>query len=101
MARNRIPLKRFGTPQEIADAAVYLMSDGAGDVTGDCLAIDGGEWLRSGGEFSDATDFDRDNLKQMLKGIRGKEKEARSEHVSDPRHHGQRRPPEGLPGARR
>ena len=45
---------------------------GAGYVTGDCLTIDGGEWLRSGGEFSDATDFDRDNLKQMLKAIRGK-----------------------------
>jgi len=48
------------------------MADGAGYVTGDCLTIDGGEWLRSGGEFSDATDFDRDNLKQMLKAIRGK-----------------------------
>ena len=74
MARNRIPLKRFGTPREIADAAVYLMSDGAGYVTGDCLTIDGGEWLRSGGEFSHATDFDRENLKQMLKAMRGKEK---------------------------
>ena len=74
MARNRIPLKRFGTPREIADAAVYLMSDGAGYVTGDCLTVDGGEWLRNGGEFSYATDFDRDNLKQMLKAMRGKEK---------------------------
>jgi NAD(P)-dependent dehydrogenase (short-subunit alcohol dehydrogenase family) len=74
MARNRIPLKRFGTPREIADAAVFLMSDGAGYVTGDCLTIDGGEWLRNGGEFSYATDFDRENLKQMLKAMRGKEK---------------------------
>src|SRR5947199_8873821 len=74
MARNRIPLKRFGTPREIADAAVYLMSDGAGYVTGDCLTVDGGEWLRNGGEFSYATDYDRDNLKQMLKAMRGKEK---------------------------
>jgi len=74
MARNRVPLKRFGTPREIADAAVYLMSDGAGYVTGDCLTVDGGEWLRNGGEFSWATDFDRENLKQMLKAMRGKEK---------------------------
>ena len=74
MARNRIPLKRFGTPREIADAAVFLMSDGAGYVTGDCLTVDGGEWLRNGGEFSWATDFDRENLKQMLKAMRGKEK---------------------------
>jgi NAD(P)-dependent dehydrogenase (short-subunit alcohol dehydrogenase family) len=74
MARNRIPLKRFGTPREIADAAVFLMSDGAGYVTGDCLTVDGGEWLRNGGEFSYATDFDRDTLKQMLKAMRGKGK---------------------------
>jgi NAD(P)-dependent dehydrogenase (short-subunit alcohol dehydrogenase family) len=74
MAKSRVPLKRFGTPREIADAAVYLLSDGAGYVTGDCLTIDGGEWLKNGGEFSYATDYDRDNLKQMLKAMRGKEK---------------------------
>jgi NAD(P)-dependent dehydrogenase (short-subunit alcohol dehydrogenase family) len=74
MARNRIPLKRFGTPREIADAAVFLMSDAAGYITGDCLTVDGGEWLKGAGEFSYATDFDRDNLKQMLKAMRGKEK---------------------------
>jgi NAD(P)-dependent dehydrogenase (short-subunit alcohol dehydrogenase family) len=74
MAKNRVPLKRFGTPREIADAAVFLMSDGAGYVTGDCLTVDGGEWLRNGGEFSYATDYDRENLKQMLRAMRGKEK---------------------------
>ena len=74
MARNRIPLKRFGTPREIADAAVFLMSDGSGYITGDCLTVDGGEWLKGAGEFSYATDFDRDNLKQMLKAMREKEK---------------------------
>ncbi|HEX4385080.1 MAG TPA: SDR family oxidoreductase [Myxococcales bacterium] len=74
MAKNRVPLKRFGTPDEIADAATYLMSPGAGYVTGDCLTIDGGEWLRNGGEFSWGTDYDRDNLKQMLRAMRGKEK---------------------------
>src|SRR5437763_16899929 len=76
MARNRVPLKRFGPPRELADPAVYLMSDGAGYVTGDCLTVDGGEWLRNGGEFSYATDYDRENLKQMLKSMRGKAKEA-------------------------
>jgi len=71
-ARNRVPLKRFGTPREIADAAVFLLSDGAGYVTGDCLVVDGGEWLRNGGEFSYATDYDRENLKQMFRAMRGK-----------------------------
>ena len=73
-ARNRIPLKRFGTPREIADAAVFLMADQSGYITGDCLTVDGGEWLKGAGEFSYATDYDRENLKQMLKAMRGKEK---------------------------
>src|SRR5712691_7364952 len=74
MAKNRVPLKRFGTPREIADAAVFLLSDGAAYVTGDCLTVDGGEWLKNGGEFSYATDYDRDNLKQMFRAMRGKER---------------------------
>ena len=74
MAKNRVPLKRFGTPREIADAAVFLLSDGAAYVTGDCLTVDGGEWLKNGGEFSYATDYDRDNVKQMFRAMRGKER---------------------------
>ncbi|HEU0053409.1 MAG TPA: SDR family oxidoreductase [Longimicrobium sp.] len=74
MARNRVPLKRFGTPREIADAATFLLSPHSGYVTGDCLTVDGGEWLKNGQEFSWATDFDRDALKQMLGAMRGKEK---------------------------
>jgi NAD(P)-dependent dehydrogenase (short-subunit alcohol dehydrogenase family) len=74
MARNRVPLKRFGTPREIADAATFLLSPQSGYITGDCLTVDGGEWLKNGGEFSWAADFDRDALKQMLKAMRGKEK---------------------------
>jgi len=73
-ARNRVPLKRFGTPREIADAAAFLLSDVAGYVTGDCLVVDDGEWLKNGGEFSYVTDYDRDNVKQMFRAMRGKEK---------------------------
>src|SRR2546430_956326 len=62
MAKSRVPLKRFGTPREIADAAVFLLSDGAAYVTGDCLTVDGGEWLKNGGELSYATDYERDNV---------------------------------------
>ncbi len=69
-AKNRIPLKRFGTPREIADAAAFLLSDGAGYVTGDCLTVDGGEWLRNGGEFSWGTDYDREELRRLFAGMR-------------------------------
>jgi NAD(P)-dependent dehydrogenase (short-subunit alcohol dehydrogenase family) len=39
---DRIPLGRFGTPEEIGAAVVYLASPGAGFVTGHVLVIDGG-----------------------------------------------------------
>jgi len=38
----RQPMARFGRPEEIASAAVYLASDEAGFVTGQTLTIDGG-----------------------------------------------------------
>ncbi len=41
-ALARVPMKRFGQPQEIGAAAVYLASDEAGYVTGQTLTIAGG-----------------------------------------------------------
>lgn len=40
--RRRIPLRRFGTPNEIADAVLYLSSDAASYITGTVLYADGG-----------------------------------------------------------
>lgn len=39
---NLIPLKRFGQPADIAAAVVFLASEGAGYITGQVLAVDGG-----------------------------------------------------------
>jgi NAD(P)-dependent dehydrogenase (short-subunit alcohol dehydrogenase family) len=49
---ERIPLKRVGEHQELANLAAYLMSDFSAYVNGEVITIDGGEWLRNGGEFS-------------------------------------------------
>jgi NAD(P)-dependent dehydrogenase (short-subunit alcohol dehydrogenase family) len=49
---QRVPLKRVGEHQELANLAAYLMSDFSSYVTGEVITIDGGEWLRNGGEFS-------------------------------------------------
>ena len=38
----RIPMDRFGTPEDVAEAVVFLCSDGAGYITGQVLTIDGG-----------------------------------------------------------
>ena len=49
---QRVPLKRVGEHQELANLAAYLMSDYSAYVNGEVITIDGGEWLRNGGEFS-------------------------------------------------
>ena len=41
-ARAAIPVGRFAKPSEIAHAAVYLASAGAGIVNGENLVMDGG-----------------------------------------------------------
>jgi NAD(P)-dependent dehydrogenase (short-subunit alcohol dehydrogenase family) len=48
----RVPLKRVGEHQELANLAAYLLSDYSAYVNGEVVTIDGGEWLRNGGEFS-------------------------------------------------
>jgi NAD(P)-dependent dehydrogenase (short-subunit alcohol dehydrogenase family) len=45
---RRIPLGRFGSEEEIANACAYLVSDFAAYVTGDVLTVDGGAWLERG-----------------------------------------------------
>jgi NAD(P)-dependent dehydrogenase (short-subunit alcohol dehydrogenase family) len=37
-----MPLKRFGTPEDIARAAVFLASDESSWMTGTALTLDGG-----------------------------------------------------------
>lgn len=49
---ERVPLKRVGDHQELANLAAYLLSDYSAYVNGEVITIDGGEWLKSGGEFS-------------------------------------------------
>ncbi|MDY7222702.1 2,4-dienoyl-CoA reductase [Halalkalibacterium halodurans] len=41
-----VPLKRFGTLEEIAGLATYLFSEEATYMNGECISLDGGQWLR-------------------------------------------------------
>src|SRR5580700_6031003 len=56
-AKNSHPMKRFGRHEELANLAAYLLSDQADYVNGECVTIDGGEWLRGAGEFNHFVDM--------------------------------------------
>ncbi|MFN9495639.1 MAG: SDR family oxidoreductase, partial [Bacteroidota bacterium] len=50
--QKRIPMKRFGHHQELANLAAYLISDYSAYINGEVVVIDGGEWLKGAGQFS-------------------------------------------------
>ena len=45
MINSKVPMKRFGYPEEVGDAAVFLCSDKSKFITGTTLIIDGGQTL--------------------------------------------------------
>ena len=49
---ERVPLKRFGEHDELANLASYLMADESGYMNGEVITIDGGEWLKGAGQFN-------------------------------------------------
>jgi len=46
------PLRRAGRHDELADLAAYLVCDQAAYINGECVTIDGGEWLQGAGQFN-------------------------------------------------
>ncbi|MTI86532.1 MAG: SDR family oxidoreductase [Balneolaceae bacterium] len=68
--KNKIPLKRYGEHEELANLAVFLMSDLAPYITGECVVIDGGESLQ-GGQFNFINELmPRDQLKEMFRSMK-------------------------------
>jgi short-subunit dehydrogenase len=49
---KKVPLNRVGEHQELANLAAFLVSDFSSYINGDCITIDGGEWLKGAGQFS-------------------------------------------------
>ena len=56
----RHPMGRFGRPEELADLAAYLVSKESEYINGECVVIDGGQWLRGAGQFNDLIDLPED-----------------------------------------
>jgi len=66
---SRIPLKRVGEHQELANLAAFLLSDFSGFITGECITIDGGEVLMAG-EFNHLEQVSNeqwDTIEQVIK----------------------------------
>ena len=49
---KKVPLKRVGNHQELANLAAYLVSDFSAYINGEVIVIDGGEWLQGAGQFN-------------------------------------------------
>ena len=49
---KKVPLKRVGDHQELANLAAYLVSDFSAYINGEVITIDGGEWLKGAGQFN-------------------------------------------------
>lgn len=68
--KSRVPLGRFGEPVEVADLAAFLLSDLSSYLTGEVIALDGGEHLAVGGQFNDLLRMPPEALKALLSGMR-------------------------------
>jgi len=71
LALDRNPQHRFGTVEELANLAAFLVSDGSAYINGEVIRMDGGEFLQGAGEFSNLgrllTDEDWASLKPRKK----------------------------------
>jgi NAD(P)-dependent dehydrogenase (short-subunit alcohol dehydrogenase family) len=69
--RQRVPLARFGEPEELTNLAAFLLSGASSYLTGQVIALDGGEALASGGQFNDFIKMPREGVLQVMEMMRG------------------------------
>jgi NAD(P)-dependent dehydrogenase (short-subunit alcohol dehydrogenase family) len=70
-ARSKHPMKRFGKHEELTNLAAFLLSDMSEYINGECVVIDGGQWLRGAGEFNDLAMLP-DTLWEQMEAVRAK-----------------------------
>ncbi len=64
-----IPLGRVGRHDELANLAAFLLSDECGFITGEIIAIDGGQWLNGAGTFANLRSLGDDDWGQIRERI--------------------------------
>jgi len=70
--KGKVPLRRVGEHQELANLAAYLISDFSAYVNGEVITIDGGEWLQGAGQFNFLEALPKDMWDTIEKMIRKK-----------------------------
>jgi NAD(P)-dependent dehydrogenase (short-subunit alcohol dehydrogenase family) len=71
---KKVPLRRVGNHQELANLAAYLVSDFSAYINGEVIVIDGGEWLQGAGEFNMLEAIPEELWDQLEQMIRAKKK---------------------------
>ncbi|HWX53465.1 MAG TPA: SDR family oxidoreductase [Verrucomicrobiae bacterium] len=66
-AKKHSPLGRFGTHEELANLAAFLVSDQAGYINGEFIIMDGGALLKGAGSFNQYGDMLTDEQWQAIK----------------------------------
>ena len=70
-SKQQHPMKRFGRHEELANLAAFLLSDMAEYINGECVVIDGGQWLRGAGEFNNLMNLP-ESVWETMEGARQK-----------------------------
>ena len=76
-----IPMQRAGKMPELANLATFLMADGCDYLTGETIAIDGGQHLTSSGTFaaySQRSEAEWRDMRERIKAANAKDKAQRS-----------------------
>lgn len=71
---KKIPLKRVGEHQELANLAAYMVSDFSAYMNGEVITIDGGEWLKGAGQMNLLEEITPELWDQLEAAIRAKKR---------------------------
>lgn len=78
---SAIPMRRVGNLPELANLAAFLLADDVGYVTGEVIAIDGGQWLNGAGGFgalTELTDTEWQDIREAITATNARDKAQRT-----------------------
>lgn len=68
--KNRVPMKRFGTHDELSNLALFLVSDLSTFINGEVINMDGGEQIKGAGQFNDLDQIPAEVWPELAKKMR-------------------------------